>query len=276
MRCTDWRMRSQTVSILEGNNFVVSDLRGDIEASPTDTLGLFNWDTRFLSRWRLTIDGKTLNSLSTDDLHYYAAQFFLVPGTGTIYSDAAMSVVRRRSVGDGFHEDITVANHSPEQINLVMRIDAAADFADLFEVKDALSKKGETYKHVDGDVLVLGYRRESYVRETRISASAQEAQLDEDGITFNIHIEPHAEWTTCVDVTAILGALPPTNNRAHDPHAQRSPMAVGLDDIVLAAPHLSSSWDELDRTYARSIVDLAALRFFPRVLPGRAVPAAGL
>jgi len=269
-------MRSQTVSILEGNNFVVSDLRGDIEASPTDTLGLFNWDTRFLSRWRLTIDGKTLNSLSTDDLHYYAAQFFLVPGTGTIYSDAAMSVVRRRSVGDGFHEDITVANHSPEQINLVMRIDAAADFADLFEVKDALAKKGETYKHVDGDVLVLGYRRESYVRETRISASAQEAQLDEDGITFNIHIEPHAEWTTCVDVTAILGALPPTNNRADDPHAQRSPMAVGLDDIVLAAPHLSSSWDELDRTYARSIVDLAALRFFPRILPGRAVPAAGL
>ena len=30
-----------TISILEGNNFVVSDLRGDIDASPTEALGLF-------------------------------------------------------------------------------------------------------------------------------------------------------------------------------------------------------------------------------------------
>jgi glycogen debranching enzyme len=269
-------MRSQTVSILEGNNFVVSDVCGDIDASPTDTLGLFNWDTRFLSRWRLTVDGKTLNPLSTDDLHYYAAQFFLVPGMGTMYTDAALSVVRRRSVGDGFHEDITVANHSPEQITLAVRIEAAADFADLFEVKDALTKKGEPYHTVETDGLVLGYRRESYVRETRISASAPEAQFDEYGITFNIQVPPHAEWTTCIDVAAVLGAVEPPRIRAVAAHAQRSPVAVGLDDIVAAAPHLSSSWAELDRTYARSVVDLAALRFFPRTLAGNAVPAAGL
>src|SRR5437868_2754129 len=105
-------MRRRTVSVLEGNNFVVSDLCGDFDASPTETLGLFNWDTRFLSRWRLTLDGRTLNPLSTDDLQYFCAQFFLVPGTGTIYTDATLSVVRRRAVGDGFHEDISVANHS--------------------------------------------------------------------------------------------------------------------------------------------------------------------
>jgi len=27
-----------TISVLEGNNFVVSDLRGDIDASPTEAL----------------------------------------------------------------------------------------------------------------------------------------------------------------------------------------------------------------------------------------------
>ena len=42
-----------TMSVLEGNNFVVSDLRGDIDASPTEALGLIAWDTRFLSRWLL-------------------------------------------------------------------------------------------------------------------------------------------------------------------------------------------------------------------------------
>jgi hypothetical protein len=33
-------MRSQSVSILDGNNFVVSDTSGDIDASPTEPLGL--------------------------------------------------------------------------------------------------------------------------------------------------------------------------------------------------------------------------------------------
>jgi hypothetical protein len=38
-------MQRDSVSILEGNAFVVSDRRGDIEASPTDTSGLFFNDT---------------------------------------------------------------------------------------------------------------------------------------------------------------------------------------------------------------------------------------
>jgi len=60
-----------TISVLEGNTFVVSDLRGDIDASPTEPLGLFAWDTRFLSRWLLTVDGQRPNVLSTDDLDYF-------------------------------------------------------------------------------------------------------------------------------------------------------------------------------------------------------------
>jgi glycogen debranching enzyme len=42
------------VKILDGNTFVVSDPRGDIEASLTDPTGLFSFDTRFLSTWVLT------------------------------------------------------------------------------------------------------------------------------------------------------------------------------------------------------------------------------
>ena len=165
-------MSSNTVSILEGNTFVVSDLRGDINATPTDTTGLFAWDTRFLSRWLLTINGQTPNSLSTDDLQYFSAQFFLVPGTGTIYVDAELSIIRKRAVGDGFHEDLIILNHSTKAVDLEVRIEAGSDFADLFEVKDALKKKGEFYTNVAGGRLVLGYRRETYVRETWITSTA--------------------------------------------------------------------------------------------------------
>ena len=81
-------MAIDVVRILEGNTFVVSDERGDIEASSMDPTGLFSYDTRFLSTWTLTVDGERLNALSTDDLQYYEAQFFLVPGTGTVYANA--------------------------------------------------------------------------------------------------------------------------------------------------------------------------------------------
>ena len=38
-------MTAENVSILDGNTFVVTDRRGDIDASPTDPQGLFQDDT---------------------------------------------------------------------------------------------------------------------------------------------------------------------------------------------------------------------------------------
>ena len=57
-------------------------------------------------------------------------------------------------------------------MDLEIRIEAASDFADLFEVKDALKKKGQYGNEVVDGSLVLRYQRETYVRETWISASA--------------------------------------------------------------------------------------------------------
>ena len=62
-------MAGQLVRILDGNTFVVSDERGDIESLPTDPTGLFSFDTRFLSTWVLTLNGQKLNPLSVDDLN---------------------------------------------------------------------------------------------------------------------------------------------------------------------------------------------------------------
>ena len=57
----------RTVDVLEGNTFVVSDERGDIDGSPAEAHGLFDRDTRYLSRWVLTLDGKRLSTLSVDN-----------------------------------------------------------------------------------------------------------------------------------------------------------------------------------------------------------------
>src|SRR6478672_496390 len=107
-----------TTSILGGNTFVVSDRAGNIEVTLTDPQGLFAWDTRYLSRWVLTVDGKVPNVLSTEALHCYAVQFFLVPSTGTVYVDADVSVMRRRDVSNGFREELRIRNEKPEPLVL--------------------------------------------------------------------------------------------------------------------------------------------------------------
>ncbi len=105
-------MNDGLVKILDGNTFVVSDSRGDIEASLTDPTGLFSFDTRFLSRWVLTVNGERLNPLSVDDLQYFETRFFLVPGTGTVYIDAKLSVIRQRAVADR----VPRGAHDPEPL----------------------------------------------------------------------------------------------------------------------------------------------------------------
>jgi glycogen debranching enzyme len=266
------------VNILDGNTFVVSDSRGDIEASLTDPTGLFSFDNRFLSTWVLTVDGERLNPLSVDDLQYFETRFFLVPGTGTVYVDAKLSVIRERAVGDGFHEELTILNHEDHSVALAVRLEAASDFADLFEIKDALKKKGRYSAKVENGRLLLGYERETFRRETAISASTP-AKLDEHGLTFAAHVEPHGQWTTDLDVVTSATAAGTRRRPKYGRGTKkaRPNMARSLERWIQEAPTLESDWDSLKSTYRRSLIDLAALRFSPPVLGGGgSLPAAGL
>ncbi|HEX2361299.1 MAG TPA: glycogen debranching N-terminal domain-containing protein [Jiangellaceae bacterium] len=269
-------MSDELVRILDGNTFVVSDRRGDIEASPTDPTGLFSFDTRFLSKWILTVDGQRLNPLSVDDLQYFETRFFLVPGTGTVYVDAKLSVIRGRAVGGGFVENLTILNHDDKPAQLTVRIEAASDFADLFEVKDALEKKGRYISRVDDGRLVLAYRRKTYGRSTEISTSAP-ARVDKKGLTFQVDLEPHGEWNTEINVVAGLSTAEGAAESA--PLAvtpRREDMRQNLKRWIDDAPRVESDWEQLEATYHRSLVDLAALRYSPAITPGRSLPAAGL
>ncbi|HET7743857.1 MAG TPA: glycogen debranching N-terminal domain-containing protein [Gaiellaceae bacterium] len=265
-------MSDDLVKILDGNTFVVSDQAGDIEASRDDPTGLFSYDTRFISTWVLTINGERLNPLSVDDLQYFETRFFLVPGTGTVYIDAKLSVIRRREVGMGFHEELTILNHSDKPVRLTVRLDAGSDFADLFEVKDDLRKKGKYSTEIKGRELRLRYQREEFRRQTTVSAS-QRARIDSKGMTFTCRIEPHGEWTTDLDVVPVVAAL---EDVAQARAARRISMQRNLERWLAQAPRVECDWEPLRRIYQRSLVDLAALRFSPPIAGGRSLPAAGL
>lgn len=270
-------MSGNEVSVLEGSTFVVSDRAGDIDASPTATQGLFQFDTRMLSRWVLTVNGQHPVTLSTDDMEYFEAQFFLVLPTGTIYRDSDVSIIRKRAAGDGFNEEITIENHAPHDISLDVRIDAGSDFADLFEIKDALAKKGDHYQRVEQGRLVLGYQREKFRRETWIDCA--DAEIDDRGLSFHTELHGHQSWTTTIQVIGAIDGSWETHSTTkyhHSGESARPNVGMDLEAWLSQAPKLVSSWAPLARTYKRSLIDLAALRFSTPMHPDEAIPAAGL
>ncbi|HVY39175.1 MAG TPA: glycogen debranching N-terminal domain-containing protein [Polyangia bacterium] len=269
-------MPLDSVSILDGNTFVVSDRHGDLEASPTVNHGLFVNDTRFLSQWVLTVNGIRPKLLSVDDLSFNEARFFGALATGTIYVDSHLSIVRRRTINNGFIEELTLMNHDSKPVDLEVRLQAAADFADLFEVKDMLPKKGTLSRHAEKERLLFRYERESFVRQTAVSATVP-AETTEDGLRFQVHLDSQAEWSVCLDVEPVfVRAL--RGDPARPAHKNGGASAGRGDDVaswIAQAPKLVSSSEPLGMTYRRSLMDLAALRFRTPVT-SEALPAAGL
>jgi glycogen debranching enzyme len=279
-------MNRDTVSVLEGNTFVIGRRNGDVDAGPGEPHGLFHRDTRHLSRWLLTLDGKPLDALSTDDTKSFSARFFLVPGGGSEYTDATMSVIRRRVVGDGFFDELTVLNHGTEAIQPEIAIAVAADFADLFQVKDAtIDRPGKTFARVDGGVLVLGYERGGYIRETWIRPHGGDAELTAHRVVFRPSIEPHGSWSAWIEIVAAVDGTPAGHERTRyqpgdEPRPHVLTRTLGphptLSELLELAPKIETDWEPLKLIYARSLVDLAALRFYPHEESEAAVPAAGL
>ena len=105
--------------------------------------------------------------------------------------------------------------------------------------------------------LLLAYERETFARETLISASAP-ARVDKDGFTFKVRIEPHGSWTTDLDVVTAAGvggryARPKYSRGAR---RARPSMQLSLEKWLADAPRLECDQDELRATYRRSLSTL--------------------
>ena len=262
-------MRERHVSILKGSAFVVSDRLGDVTYAIGNPNGLFYRDMRHLSRWQLRLNGRELDALSAETLEYDEAVFYLVEPTGTIYRNPAMSLIRRREVADGLREHIELTNHGLRRVDVEVTMLFDADFADLFEVKDDLTKTGELYRQRAHNGVTLGYVRGDFRRETYIHA--REGYFTEQSVTFRVSLAPRESWSETIYVTVGTARDDPQPQRVHRPEMPRS-----LEDWLGAAPKVDTDSHELRQVYRRSLIDLAALRFYPESVPDASLPAAGL
>ena len=246
--------------LLSGQTFCLSDRHGAM--SPGLPHGLFIGDTRVMSGLRLTIDGHQPEALGVAEEGGAAASF--VGRTGTSVDRRRLLVVRRRKLAPVLCEEIELRSSVAGEIGATVRVDVAADFADLFSVKQGHPRPhGRQRVYVDGDALcfdwVLGVVRRTTSLRVAAHEGAGEVELDEGGFTWTVAVPPRdcvrATWT--VDVA--LGGEWVERSLGPLTHGHAAP---SQSEWIEDAPTLDTDDPALARAYQRSLSDLAALRLF--------------
>ena len=265
-------MASESIALNIGSAFVLSSNTGDIQ--PHTPQGFYAYDTRFLSSFRLTIQGRGLSPVGAARFDSSLASFYATTRGARGIPDSTLGVARDRHVSPGLHEDITLVNHHTSAVSLRIVLAFDADFADVFEVRGGHVRRARRVSVEDqgGRRLVLRYRRGDFQRETWISFSA-EPQIERKTAVFEITLEPKESWRTCVEVQPAQDApIPPmecVQRALGEPFGayrrtgelpthvfRRNEPAEPLEE----SPRLETEHAGMLRAYDQCLADLRALR----------------
>jgi len=131
----------------------------------------------------------------------------VVPTEDGDIPEGTLSLVIDRTVSDGIHEDLDVANHGLVPVRFNLEIALRSDFADLFEVKrEHLVRRGRIVTRWHPGVLSsrTAYANRDFRRPSRLPATEQRlaAQLRQRRVTFELDLAPgrhvaHVAVITC-------------------------------------------------------------------------------
>jgi glycogen debranching enzyme len=261
------------VTLVQGSAFSISERTGDM--LPGLPQGLFFRDTRFLSSFRITVNGQMPEALAADTTDPYAAAFVarIRPRPGVF--DSTLMVFRHRWIGRGMREDITIRNFGDEAAFCAVELIFEADFADLFEVKEGrVHRHGEHTLDAKSGDLVFQHRRGGLKRAARLSFS-QPSQLNGNQADFEIIVPPRGEWTVCVQLTPIIDDEEIEPRWKCGEPIERAAPAERMAKWRREIPNVETDHEPLGWVIKRSAEDLGALRIFDPDYPERAVMAAG-
>jgi glycogen debranching enzyme len=218
------------VHILKHDNvFMLSSAHGDIR--PDDRgLGLYDADTRFLSRYDLLVNGVHPSVLRAGPAAGYRSTIQLtnpdvfadpegeLDASEIVLTRHSLGIVRQRVVSDGMRERISVTNYTMREQDARLTLTLDADFADIFELRGALrTRRGDRLANAVGD----GRASFSYVgldnvvRRTNVALEppiAAVAGSDQHGpVTFSLDstVAPGETLTLTVSVWMETTTEPP-------------------------------------------------------------------
>jgi glycogen debranching enzyme len=261
------------VTVLDGSTFVVCDDRGDVDGA-AGASGFFAEDTRFLSRLVLTADGERCEPVAFEQAAPHVAVFEL-------RGPAGLSVRRELFVGSGLEEAITVENRSQREVDVVLGVEAASDFADIHAVKrvadgDAAGPAATRPEQWD-DATTVEFADDAFPARTLVHLLPAPDEHDGGVARFRLRLPPGGARRLLVAVQFVLDGTPPLDGAAFEERLRedRRERDGSLERWWRSMPRLAAPAEpQLEPTWTRSLADLAALRL--RWAGSGMVPAAGL
>lgn len=200
----------RTRTLKHGDTFAMFDNNGDVLSAPGNPEGIFHRDTRHLSHLTLSIcgqrpillsstlrddNGALICDLTNPDLHeanHLALEHDLIHLRRLKFLWKSASFER-----------LAVRNFSERRERVKIRIDFAADFADLFEVRGSRRARRGTYHptQVNTDCVVLAYTGlDARRRETQLRFAPQPTRLEPHCAIFEIDLEPHERASIFIEI----------------------------------------------------------------------------
>ncbi len=264
------------ITLLDGSTFVRCDERGDLDGVAAAS-GFFAADTRFLSRSVLTIDGERGVPVAFEQD---------APHVGVFDLDWSSGLAARRElfVGQGLEEVTTVWNRSDHEVEAVLELELASDFADIFAVKrmedldapfisDVTPSRPEHWT----DASTIEFEDEGFPARTLVHLAPAPDHTEGGVAQYRLRLATGARWQLRVGAQWLLDGMPELDAGAFESRlrADRRERDATLAAWWRSVPTLQvPAGVSLERTWAQSLADLAALRL--RWAGSEMVPAAGL
>ena len=191
---------------------LVTQPNGELDAA--ERQGLLDFDTRILSRHRLTVGGRTPEGACASVIAANAwvtwARIPLTGGTavGPRLPQDQLVVIVDRHVGCGMRERITLRNHSMAPLETELALELDADFADVQELGGARQFEGRVTSSWDEDAQTLLFTYTAERADRRLRRAMRVAVHDgaivrvnarEGVLRFPLALAPRSEWRVDIE-----------------------------------------------------------------------------
>ncbi len=212
------RTSDRTAVLQHDDTFAVFDLFGDIGTFGPTEQGLYHEGTRYLSRFRLRLNGQRpllLSARVKEDNELFGADLTnpdLPLGEDRVLTRDLVHLFRARFLWNGTcHERIRLWNYSRAPIGVSLTFDLDADFADIFEVRGTTrERRGDRLESlVTGAEMRLGYRGlDGEERWTVVEWSEPPTAMTGAAARFEYDLPPHVPRVLAVAIRCERQARP--------------------------------------------------------------------
>src|ERR1700686_3577416 len=277
-----------TITINHDHQFMVSEPNGTM--LPNAGVGFFARDTRFVSSYAVTINGRVPLLLDASTIDHFSVRHEFtspeLPLAGTrngaehdiVLKEHAIGFRLDRTIFEGVHEDYDLVSFAPHPVRLILEVAIESDFADIFDVRRRrLVRRGDLQSswREKAAELRTTYTNGSFKRELIVGVKREDShpEFANGRMQFVINLAPKQTWHTCIEWLPVIDGkrariLSCSAVQNRDPE-----MATG----VLPSVDVATSHSTLPAIWRQAVADMEALRMSDfAVRRSVYVPAAGI